>query len=290
MFVYVVLSEYIYYPKGIYCNMKRSSLAVLGVGNMAKAILNGIIDSSYDIKNIVLFDVNKEQYTSLLSYKEIICVESAVDAINKSDCVLISVKPQNYNDILSDIKKCEGYENKLYISIGAGISTDYVRSFLGDVSVIRVLPNLPMVIGKGLSVICRNVNVSKEDFNFVKDIFASSGGVLEIEEGEMNRIIGVTSSSPAYVFKFIDAIYKGAIAQGVEKDGLLDAICDMIIGSALMIKKGNTNPSELAAQVASKGGTTERALATLEKYNFTEAIIEAMKACTLRADELGASK
>ncbi|MBO5415728.1 MAG: pyrroline-5-carboxylate reductase [Clostridia bacterium] len=271
--------------------MKRTRLAVIGVGNMAKAIIEGILGVGLDIYEIILYDINRAQYTSLSPLSEkFVFADSIVDAVERADTVLLSVKPQNYSEILSEIKSSEGYSDKLYISIGAGISTGAVRASLGDVAVIRVLPNVPMLIGKGVSVICRNENVDKSDFLFVKNIFESAGSVIDIDEDEMNRIIGVTSSSPAYVFKFIDAICKGAAAQGLETDGLLDAVCDMVIGSALMLKGSKDTPEVLIAKVASKGGTTERALATLDEYRFSEGIGEAMKACTARADELGSDK
>ena len=105
----------------------------------------------------------------------------------------------------------------------------------------------------------------------------------------MNRMIGVTSSSPAYVFQFIQAIYEGAVAQGLpESPSLLNAICDMTIGAATMLRDGNETPNELTAKVASKGGTTEQALKQLEALHFHETIVTAMEACTARADELGA--
>lgn len=271
--------------------MNRKVLAVIGVGNMAKAILNGILNSnSSNIEQIILFDVNKEQYASLSSIEKISFADSVEEAVVKSDSVLLSVKPQNYSDVLKRIKASEKYQHKLYVSIGAGISTKSVCDSLGGADVVRVLPNLPMVIGKGVSVICRNPNVSTDDFKFVKDIFASSGSIVEIDENEMNRIIGVTSSSPAYVFKFIDSIYQGALQQGISSDGLLDAVCDVVIGSALMVKYGDISPAELSQRVASKGGTTEKAIETLDRYLFSDAIIDAMKACTDRADELGALK
>lgn len=270
--------------------MKRTNLAVIGVGNMAKAIINGITSADIDISNIILFDKNTSQYSSLLELPNVTVSNSVEDAVTHSDCVLISVKPQNYSEILPLIKNATGYEDKLYISIGAGISTDSVRSELGDVSVLRVLPNVPMLIGKGVSAICRNEDVSHEDFELVKNVFASAGSVIEIDEEEMNRIIGVTSSSPAYVFKFIDAIVQGAAAQGINSEDIVDIVCDMVIGSALMLKNSNESPSELIAKVASKGGTTERALAKLDEYDFSKIIREAMIACTARADELGANK
>jgi pyrroline-5-carboxylate reductase len=103
----------------------------------------------------------------------------------------------------------------------------------------------------------------------------------------MNKTIGVTSSSPAYVFKFIKAIYDGAVAQGLSEKDLLDTICNMVIGSAELIKSGRGTPEELISAVASKGGTTERALAVLNDNNFDKIVIDAMKACTDRANELG---
>lgn len=269
--------------------MSRGKLAVIGVGNMAKAIIGGVIGSKMGISHIYLFDVNRSQCEPLNSEK-ISVVSSIEAAIAQSDSVLISVKPQNYSEVLETLSSLPSYREKLYISIGAGISTEFVKSTLGDVSVVRVLPNVPMLIGSGVSVICRNEAVLKNDFDFVKQLFLSAGSVIEIDESEMNRIIGVTSSSPAYVFKFIDAIYKGALEQGIDSDDLLDAICDMVIGSALMLKNGNDSPSQLINKVASKGGTTERALAKLDEYSFTEGVIDAMKACTARADELGAKK
>jgi pyrroline-5-carboxylate reductase len=103
-------------------------------------------------------------------------------------------------------------------------------------------------------------------------------------------MIGVTSSSPAYVFRFIDAIYQGALQQGVPDRELLSAICDVVIGSALLLKGSEDTPEELISKVASKGGTTEKALEKLTEYQFDNAIFSAMLACTQRAEELGQKK
>lgn len=270
--------------------MYRKTLAVIGVGNMAKAIISGMLSSdSFDLDKLYLFDINRDQYSSLLSDRVTAC-ESVNDAVASADAVLISVKPQNYSEILAQISSVKGFEAKLYISIGAGISTDSIRQSLGEVDVVRVLPNLPMVIGEGVSAICRNENIDRADFELVKRMFSCAGSVIEIDEAEMNRIIGVTSSSPAYVFKFISAICQGAEKQGIASDDLLATVCDMVIGSARMLKNSGVSPEELISRVASKGGTTERALLTLDKYNFDDIIAQAMIACTARADELGKQK
>lgn len=264
-------------------------LAVIGVGNMAKAIISGIRGSDIDISDFYLYDVNPDQYKKI-SGDEIVYAETIADAISSSDCVLLSVKPQNYPEVLDEIAKVPCSSDKLYISIGAGITVKSVCESLRTDRVVRVLPNLPMLISQGVSVICRNDDVGAEDFDLVVKIFESAGSSLIIDEKDMNKIIGVTSSSPAYVFKFIQALYDGAVAQGLSEDGLIEAICDTVIGSAQLIKNGFGTPNDMAKAVASKGGTTEKALEQLDEGGFNSTVIKAMIACTARADELGAKK
>ncbi len=264
-------------------------LSVIGVGNMAKAIISGIKNSTLEISKIYLFDINSAQYENILDETTVAC-DSIATAVNNSDYVLLSVKPQNFPELLSKISSLPSCKEKLYISIAAGITTNSICAALNTNNVVRVLPNMPMVISKGVSAICYNNNVKDEDFNLVTDIFNASGTVLKIHEENMNKTIGVTSSSPAYVLKFIKAIYDGALAQGLPDDDLLLTICDMIIGSAELIKKGIGTPENLINAVASKGGTTEKALSVLDDNNFEKAIIDAMKACTERANELGKIK
>ena len=263
------------------------NLSVIGVGNMAKAIIGGIISSDMAVDNIFLYDKYPESCSCFEDNSKFTVVNSIEDAVRFGDAVLLSVKPQNYPEVLELVKKADGFQNKLYISIAAGISVSSVSEALDGADVIRVLPNLPMTIGKGVSAICKSTTVSATDFDFVSAMFTSAGSVVLIDEEEMNRIIGVTSSSPAYVFKFIDAICKGAAAQGLDENQLLDAVCDMVIGSAMLLKGSNNTPSELISRVASKGGTTEQALSKLDCGGFDTVIKEAMIACTRRADELG---
>ena len=262
-------------------------LAVIGVGNMAKAIIAGIASANLPVSEFLLYDKNPETFNSLPINEGFRRTNSISDAVTEADCVLLSVKPQNYPEVLKEISALEAHKTKLYISIAAGITSDSVSEALDGAVVIRVLPNIPMTIGSGVSAICRNCAASEESFGFVTDIFASAGSTLIIDEYEMNRIIGVTSSSPAYVFKFIDAICKGAELQGLDRNSLLSAVCDVVIGSALLLKNSPDAPSQLISKVASKGGTTERALSTLDEAGFDTMIAQAMIACTKRADELG---
>lgn len=276
----------------------RKKLAFIGVGNMASAILAGITSRNaepIDWSDIILFDRQKdknEKYIELGATS----ADSIEEAVRLADCVLLCVKPQNFCEVLPLISTVQGVEKKLFITIAAGISSDTVTKATNNAAVVRVMPNTPMLIGKGVSALSRNAYVSDCDFEFACNIFASAGSVIAISEDEMNRIICVTGSSPAYVFMMIKAMYDGAVSQsllkteqnsGLTEKELTNAICDTIIGAATLLKTSDKSPEELIAAVCSKGGTTERAVAELERYKFYEAFTSAMQKCTDRADELG---
>jgi pyrroline-5-carboxylate reductase len=270
---------------------------------MASAIINGMISTNnpnrFNISDIILFDKMSEQTKRFASYGAVVA-SSICDAVSQADCVMLCVKPQNFPEVLAELSMVDNADEKLYVTIAAGITIDSVSSSVNGAPVVRVLPNTPIFIGKGVSAICRSKNVSDDDFAFACRIFSSTSSILTIDETAMNRIISVTSSSPAYVFLFIKAIYDGAVAQGLLKDDnnpdglspeqLIISICDTIIGSAELMKSGTKTPEEQIKTVASKGGTTEQALLCLNEYKFSEAIISAMQKCTDRADELGKNK
>lgn len=280
----------------------RNKIAFIGVGNMATAIINGMIsekaENRVDIANIIIYDKfigQTEHFASLGAY----VASSEEDAVSRADCVMLCVKPQNFDEVLPKLSAVKDVSSKLFVTIAAGITMDKVSGALGGAPVIRVLPNTPMLIGKGVSAICRTEKVTDEDFSFVYKSFETSSKVVVISEDQMNRIISVTSSSPAYVFLFIRSMLDGAIAQGLlktedspqglDEKELIDSICDAIIGSAYLMKSGTKTPDEQIKTVASKGGTTEQAVAELEERGVPEAIVSAMLRCTKRADELGKS-
>ena len=277
-------------------------IAFIGVGNMASAILAGITsrsDAPTQWEDIILFNKHPEKL-ELYKVKGAYLASSLEDAVFRADCVMLCVKPQTVSEILPEISKVQGVENKLFVSIAAGISTETVSNYTNGAPVVRVMPNTPMLIGSGVSAICRSENVSDSAFDFVCKVFSSAGEVIRIQEEEMNRIISVTGSSPAYVFMIIKAIYEGAVEQGLLKTEdsntgltskeLIDSICNVLIGSALLMKSGTKTPDEQIQTVCSKGGTTERAVAALQEHGLYEAFSDAMRRCTARAEELGSNK
>ena len=261
-------------------------IAFIGVGNMANAIIGGLLRSgAVDCPHLILSDKFPEK---CVPYTEggATLAASPAEAAAAADCVVLAVKPQNFPEVLDELSRVEGIENKLIVTIAAGITVETVKTALRDAATVRVLPNTPMLIGMGVSVICRAPDVDPADFAFVTAMFEASGSVTVIDEAEMNRIISVTSSSPAYVFAFIHAICEGAKAQGLDGDALLPAVCDMVIGSATLLRDGGLSPNQQISRVTSKGGTTERAMAVLSERGMADMVKDAMQACTNRADEL----
>lgn len=275
----------------------RNKFAFIGVGNMASAIISGITlgEGALPWDSIVLFDRSPEKMQSFAN-KGAIVADSVTHAVELADCVLLCVKPQQFPEVLPLLSLCENVNNKLFITIAAGIQMSEVSTATGGAPVVRAMPNTPMLVGKGVCALCRSDNVTDSDYDIAHKLFSASASVIDISEHEMNRIICVTGSSPAYIFLMIKAMYDGAVAQGLLKNSdsesgltseqLINSICDTIIGTAYLMKSKDLTPDEQIKNVASKGGTTEKALAELENYNFYQTIISAMQECTKRADEL----
>ncbi len=261
-----------------------NKILFIGAGNMASAIAGGIVKSKIVSPNqIYLFDKNQDQYNKFDSC----CVGTSAlaEGFSAAKYVFLSVKPQNIKDVLAEICQLD-YRNKIFVSICAGITIESIEASLKDAKIIRTMPNTPLMLGMGVTAICRNTSVSNEDFDFVKSIFSSSGYVTEIEEKDINCLTAVTSSSPAYVYLFAKGLLEGAQAQGFNYDDTLKMICYTLIGSANMILSTGKSVDDLIAMVKSPNGTTERALNVFQDKNFLGIISEAMDACAKRAEEL----
>lgn len=264
--------------------MKSMKIAFLGVGNMAGAILGSLRGIVQD-EDILLYDrfpAAVERFADR-AYR---IVDSAPAAVRDADCIIFAVKPQNLPEVFAELASidCSG---KVIVTIAAGVQIAAFTDALGDLPVIRVMPNTPLLIGAGVCALCRNDRVDDETFAFVRSLFDAAGQTLVLDEDDMNKIISVTASSPAYVFLFIKSIYESGLAQGLQDDCLLDAVCNTVIGSARLVKESGKTPDELIAMVTSKKGTTEQAMLKLHEYKLPEALHEAMLACTRRAEELG---
>ena len=267
--------------------MQKIDVGFIGAGNMARAIFRGILSAGIlPSDSIHVFDVNPGQYEAF-SEPGVIFEKSSDDLVAKCDVVILAVKPQNFQDVLSGIRSVVSNQ-KLFVSIAAGISSNYIIDTLGCACpIVRVMPNTPLLIGKGATALCRTAQVSEEQFNLVKSFFASCGSVEELPESQMNAIIAVNGSSPAYIYLFAKAVVDEAACQGIDREVALRLFCKTLEGSAGMLLDSGKTAEELIKMVSSPGGTTLKALEVLYQENFEQLVGNAMKACTKRAEELG---
>jgi pyrroline-5-carboxylate reductase len=268
--------------------LKEKILGFVGAGNMAGAIVNGIVGTkTFAPQKIYVYDINAEKSKELQSAAGVNGVDSLIALIENCDIIFLAVKPQNFAEVLAAIKPVVN-ESKLFVSIAAGISTKYIIDSVGcDCPVIRTMPNTPLLIGKGATAICRIENVSDEDFDLVKSLFAACGTVTVLDESQMNAVISVNSSSPAYIYLFAKAMMDNAVKQGIDADTALQLICQTFEGSAGMLRKPELTPDALIKMVSSPGGTTLKALDVFYERDFENIVGDAMMACTKRAEELG---
>ncbi len=268
------------------------SIGILGYGNMGSAIGQGIKDRF----TVLVFDKDPRKIKDI---EGVSLVSSIEELIQKTQAVILAVKPQDFQEILSKIKDlCKG---KLVISIAAGITTDYLQKHLGGSKVIRVMPNLSLRIGKGVSCLCKGAYADNGDLEFTQKLFSSLGEALIVEEELMDAATAVSGSGPGFFFslvqgksdqereKFANDIFLPGLQKAAEAVGFDKAQAEILAsattaGSLEMVNSSTLSAEELCLQVTSKGGTTA---AGLEKLKAVAAnLMQAVKAAKLHAEKL----
>ncbi len=269
----------------------RNSLAIIGAGNMGCAIANGILLSEMiDPSRLILMRRNIDKLADF-SCRGCVVTSDIESACKEADAVMLGVKPQMFAEIMPQVAPF--VDGKLVISIAAGVTVETMQKALPGAKIVRVMPNTPLMVGRGVSAICYGEGVCDEDKTFAEKIFSSAGMCFVIDESLMNAVPAVTSSSIAYFARIMGDMYNWAKENGFDTLGekeLIDMIALSAIGTAEIIMKKNMAPDELVRAVASPKGTTEEALKTFDRMGLDETISAAMTACTNRANELSGAK
>ena len=262
-------------------------IGFIGAGNMATAIIKGLLSQNNGNPELVnVFDLSAEKCDIIKKMGVNVC-KTGVDVMKNSNIIVLAVKPQNYSEVLQELKN-DVTPDKTFVSIAAGISIEFVRNSLNcNCPVVRVMPNTPLLLKKGATALCPSDNISDENKQIVYDMFAGSGVCEYISEEHMNEVIAVNGSSPAYIYLFAKAMAEYAENHGIEYNKAMNLICAALEGSAAMLRESGDSADILIEKVSSKGGTTIAALEKLREHGFYEAVQDAMDACTKRAEELG---
>lgn len=258
-------------------------ISFIGAGNIATAIVNGIVKSGVASKSdIILNDINE---AALNRHKENgFEVSKDVSDALKADIIFLTVKPQFYFSVL---EKMGEIKNKTVVTVAPGITVEKVKKHLDSSNfVVRTMPNTPMFVGEGATIIVKDEKMSDEAFSYVKSLFEGSGKVCELPENLLDGAIGLMSSAPAYVYMFIEALADGGVMYGIDRKTSIELAAQTVLGSAKMVLETGEHPAVLKDMVCSPNGTTIRAVKALEQEGFRNAVLSAMEACYKRATEM----
>jgi pyrroline-5-carboxylate reductase len=269
--------------------MSKNSILFIGTGKIATAIAAGMVAKCFDASQISAFDISA-QAAKNFSIATGVKVETKdfKTLLQKADTVIIAVKPQHIEKALSTDSGL--FENKLIISIAAGIKIAKLQELTKASRVIRVMPNTPALVGEAASAWCASKQVNDADTALINKILDSIGTVCSINEKLMDAVTGVSGSGPAYVLDFIQALAEGGVNAGLPRDTATALAAQTVLGTAKLLIESGRHPAILRDEVTSPGGTTAKALAVLEKSGFKGAIIEAVMAAAKRSAELGENK
>ena len=259
----------------------------IGCGNMGSSMVGGLIKSGFLKSEEIIVSTKTEASSKKLrdEFKVATTLDSKTVA-KESETIILAVKPNMYKSVVEEIKS-ELTEDKLIITIAAGISIENMEEWLGDdLKIIRTMPNTPALVGQAMSAVCPNKNVSEEELKYCINIFESFGECEVLEEKYFDGFIAVAGSSPAYVFMFIEAMADGAVKLGVPRAKAYKMAAQSVLGSAKMVLETGKHPGELKDMVCSPAGTTIDAVVELEKLGFRNSVIQAMDKCAEKSKNM----
>ncbi len=268
--------------------MEHRTIAFIGSGNMAEAIISGMLVSGYDNSQIIAANRGPERLEYLQDKYDIQITQNNHDAAEKADVVVLSVKPQMMAEVceaLSDID----FSAKLVISIAAGVTCQRIATLLNsELNLVRVMPNTPSLLNKGMSGLFANESVSEQDKTYAEQLLKSVGEVCWTnEEAGINSVTGISGSGPAYFFLFMEAMQQEAIKQGFDSATARILVQQTALGAAeMVVNNPDLDIATLRERVTSKGGTTAAALATFNEHSLSEIVSKAIQSAVSRAEEM----
>jgi pyrroline-5-carboxylate reductase len=251
---------------------------------MGGALIRGFAANKRADDEIIIFDLDKEKVAGCLKYGGVTAADSMAELILASDAVLIALKPNIFDKVVPEIAAVSNDDNKVYISIAAGVSIKWLQKVLGEGSrVIRVMPNTPAMVGEGMAAIARSSEVPDDVFADVVRIFESVGRACAVDEDKLDVITGISGSSPAYAYMYIQALIEQAMASGLDEEEAKGFAAQATLGAAKMVLDCEISPEQLRINVCSPGGTTIEAVHVLEDEGFIDTVKKATAACIAKS-------
>lgn len=255
-------------------------LGFIGIGNMASAIVGGVLKQKVLAPEQIIASRRNEEALQRVKKEFNICVTTDnVEVAKQADILVLAVKPQFFEEVITQIKGVLS-PNQIIVSMAPGKTIAWLQEKLGEkVKIVRCMPNTPALVGEGCTGFCYNEFLLPEEVKEVETILQSVGRCSEVPEKLMDVVVGVSGSSPAYVFLFIEAMADGAVAAGMPRKQAYEFAAQAVLGSAKMVLETGKHPGELKDMVCSPAGTTIQAVKVLEEKGLRGAVMDAMEAC-----------
>jgi len=261
--------------------MKKNIIGIIGGGNMGEALINGL----YRTNRIFVVEGNGQR-AGYLKKKYRVSVTDINMTVKEAGVLILAVKPQDMAEVLEQIKACTW--GKPVISIAAGLTTKFFESYFPNrkLSVVRCMPNMPALIGEGITGICAGRFATSADLKLAQSILGAIGQTVIVKEPMMDAVTAVSGSGPAYVFLFVELWMQAAQKLGFKEEEARLLVYKTLTGSAHLLEKSQFNATELRTKVTSKGGTTQAAMDVFFKRKFDLLMKDALLAAKKRASEL----
>ena len=268
--------------------MKTKTLGFIGAGNMAAALVKGLLHAKVvPPEGIIVSDVKAERLAQLKEEHGIRTTQDNHELVKTSDVIVLSVKPQVIDKVLglvgADVKLTQ-----LVISVAAGVPVSAIEGRLPEgTHVVRTMPNTPATVQAGATAIAPGTHATEEDLEVARALFSAVGRVVTLDESLLDAVTGLSGSGPAYVMLMIEALADGGVKVGLHRDTALLLAAQTVYGSAKLLLDTGEHPGRLKDMVTSPGGTAIAGLHTLESGGLRRTLIDAVETATNRSAQLG---
>jgi len=272
-------------------DLKMEKIGFIGAGNMAEALIKGLINSRlYSPEQVSASDNDQEKLKTKSENFGIKAYASNRDLVQASSIIVLSVKPQVIREVLSDIRDCLSPDH-LVISIAAGIPVNLIQEIIGkDKPIIRVMPNTPALIQRGISALASGGTATPEHMDKARGIFNAVGKTVIVDEGMMDAVTALSGSGPGFLFRIMECFVEAGVKQGFDRETALLLTTQTFLGASHLADESGLSLSRLREMVTSPGGTTAAGLAGFEANGLQNIILSAVKAACDRSIELGKKK
>lgn len=266
-------------------------IGFIGAGNMGSAMIGGILNASLATTSQIIASAHSEAtLEQIRSRFSIETTHSNETVAERSDILFLAVKPNKFDEVIPQIES-HIKSSCIIVSIAAGKTIASIESAFGrDIKLVRAMPNTPALVGEAMSALCANAAITPEELTQVQQIFNAFGKSEVVPESLIDAVVGVSGSSPAYVYLFIEAMADAAVAEGMPRAQAYKFAAQSVYGAAKMVLETGQHPGVLKDAVCSPGGTTIEAVAALEKCGFRDAVITAQRTCSKKSHDMSTNR